>query len=561
MLSRRLLAGAIALQYPTDLIYDTFARTDSSSSLGTTLTGETWTAHSGTWGIKNGAAYLAVQSGDSVATVDSSLTDVEVQCEFLYNNDGGIVLRAIDASNYVLALFNSTLGQVQLYKRVAGTYTLLGTTLSGVAPIGATYSVKLLALGSYIEVYVNGISRLTASVSDLATATRVGLRQNSTAQNRWYNFTCRALGNAPYLSTAKWLINNYSPGSTAYYTSRVKVFQGWANPAKEVPALTTGDRWIRSEWAARVPIILDTDLSTDVDDAFDVKCCVAYHLEGLADLLGVAVTTSRSKAPGCAAAICQHYGLSTPVASYAPLGTFDPGVTRAFVDEVYDNYTHTGVGLAASCTDSTTGIAAWLTASSGGVTYIMTGFAKGLRAFLESSPANLALFTSKVSRVVAVAGRYPSSGTPGEFNFTANPGDWNWLNANCPVPIVWAGTEIGDAMDLAGGPYLDARQGTSEIIRYAMTRFRVEVAGHGRLPWGVVGIVYAVTGRQKFFDAEIAGTNSINATTGENTFTPGAGSQVYLTTSITAGLKAEIESLIASDCVTGSKTWNGSAWV
>ena len=561
MLQRKLLLGAGGMQYPADLSYDPFLRADSASSIGVAQTGEAWTAHTGTWGVKNNAAYCAVRSGDSVATIDTGMADVAVSCEMLYVEDTGVVVRVVDNNNYILVHMNATTGEFQLYKRVGGTYTLLQTATAYLATPGRVYSIVVKTFGTWVEAYINGVARLGQTITDLQTATRVGLRQNTTAPNRWYNFIVRESSQVPYFETTSWLCSRYSPGITADFTPRVKTYQGWANPQKELVALTTGDRWIRSNWSAPVPIILDTDFSSDVDDAFDVKCCIAYHLEGLANFLGTVVCTSRSKAPGAVAAICEYYGVSAPVVSYAPLGTFDPGLIRDFVDDVYDNYSHTGYGLASTVTDSTTGLASMLTASSGGVTYIMTGFAKALVTFLQASPANVALFTAKVSRIVAVAGRYPSSGSPAEFNLEVNPDDWNWLNANSPVPIVWAGTEIGDAMALAGGPYLDARQGTSEIIRYAMARFKVEVPGNGRLPWGVVGIVYAVTGRNRYFDAEISGTNSINATTGENTFTPGAGTQVYLTTSITAGLQSEIESLIASDCVTGTKTWNGSAWV
>lgn len=555
---------------------DRFVRADSASTLGTNSTGQAWTAHTGTWGISSNRAYLVTLAGDSVATFDAGIGDSDVSCDFVFGVDGGLILRATDANNFWLVLFPTAANQIGLWKRVAGTYTQRGnfaTTLT----VGRSYNIRCTVVANAWNVYLDGVAVLGtasggAAISDaaLSSSTRVGLRQNiAGTNNRWMNILAKAAGAATERRVMTWAGDIHTPGILRADTSSGKTFVGWANPSKEVATLATGDQWARVKnngTVTPVNILLDTDADSDVDDIMDVKSSIVYNAEGMANLIGVAVTTSRSKAPGAVSAILNHYGFgSIPVSSYAPLGTFAPGGGGALVyDDIYDNasYPHPGVGLAATVTDTTTAIGAWLTASSGNVVYVMTGFAKALRHFLEASAGNVTLFTSKVSKVVAVAGKYPNDGGTPEFNLVNNAADWNWLATNCPVPIVWVGIEIGDAVGAIGGTYLDARQSASDIMRYSMNRWTAQFAGQTtRTPWGVVGVHYAVEGFGRYFTTQVAGTNAINSSTGSNTFTAGAGTHSYLTTSMAAALKRHHESLVAADVAQGIKTWSSSsAW-
>lgn len=544
---------------------DRFVRADSASALGTTTTGQAWTSDSGTWGLTGGRAYMVAQSGDSLATFNSGLANVDLSCDFVYATDGGIIFRQVDVNDFWLVLLPPATNRLQLYKRTGvATYTQVANPLVTLFP-GTSYNLRVTASGNTINVFLDD-TLVVGPITDATfnTATRVGIRQNAAGAQRWMNILAKPIGAATERRVMTWAGDIHTPGILRRDTSSAKTFVGWANPSKEVSTLAVGDQWARVKnngGAAPVNVILDTDFSSDVDDVFDLKACIVYHAEGMANLLGVAVTTSRSKAPGAAAAVLRYYGYqSIPVASYAPLGTFDPGSGQALYDAIYDTYDHTGYGLASTVTDTTTALGAWL-ASASNVVYVMTGFAKALRAFLSASAGNMSLFASAVSKIVAVAGLYPNDAGSPEFNLASNADDWNWLTTNSPVPIVWIGIEIGNAIGTIGGTYMTTRQAAGDITRFALDQWGVAHSGvNARNPWGVVGVHYAVEGFGRYFATQVAGTNAINASTGSNTFTAGAGTQAYVTTAMAASLKNHHNSIAAADVAQGIKTWNGSAW-
>lgn len=55
------------------IVYDTFTRADSASSLGTADTGQAWSSVVGTWGITSNRGYPVTASGTGTAAVDTGL--------------------------------------------------------------------------------------------------------------------------------------------------------------------------------------------------------------------------------------------------------------------------------------------------------------------------------------------------------------------------------------------------------------------------------------------------------------------------------------------------------
>ena len=166
-------------------MYDTFNRANSTTTLGSTDTGQAWTAHTGTWGISSNQAYLQTQSGDSVATFDFGNTEVDMRCRMTISSTGqpGLVFRATNDQNYLLVIMSST--AVSLWQRVTGTYTQLRSGAVTATP-GVPYPVRIVAVGSDIRVYFNGKHALAFSTTQFAsTGTRVGIRANDANANRW----------------------------------------------------------------------------------------------------------------------------------------------------------------------------------------------------------------------------------------------------------------------------------------------------------------------------------------------------------------------------------------
>ena len=377
--------------------------------------------------------------------------------------------------------------------------------------------------------------------------------------------------------TCWWNGSAFIPTSVAADTSVARVFRGWANPSKEGITPAVGDTWLRRGSSAPVNLILDTDLDTDVDDIFDVKAALVYHQEGIANLLGIACTTTNMKGPGSIRASGNYYGYAVPVASIKPLvNDFHPPntgapTTSAYFDLLYASpYDHTGIGLADTVTDSTTAYRTWLANSSGNVHIVMTGYGKAFRLFLDSAADGISgltgfeLAAAKIACVWVVTGaEYPTSG--GDWNVIQNPADWSYIAANCTCPIAWIPTSLGQNVGIVGGTYLNSRRPSTDPGRVCMAVWAVpHPTPDGRPPWGVNGIQLAVEGYQKFGCTTVAGTNVINASTGANVFTPGAGLHTYLVApspSQNTAMLAHHQSLVAADAVSGSYTWNGSAWV
>ncbi len=83
------------------------------------------------------------------------------------------------------ARVNSTTLNWELYKRVVGTFTQLGSSISQTIAVGNSYELKLSMVGTTIELYDEGGGSATISATDSAitAAGYSGLRENNTSTN------------------------------------------------------------------------------------------------------------------------------------------------------------------------------------------------------------------------------------------------------------------------------------------------------------------------------------------------------------------------------------------
>jgi hypothetical protein len=207
--------------------------------------------------------------------------------------------------------------------------------------------------------------------------------------------------------------------------------------------------------AAELPrIILDTDMSADVDDAGALAV-----LNRLADLgeceILACVVNGRDVAKACAAAIqAVHlwYGRpGIPIGTYqgtkgkpTPSGYTGPLRDRFVPDFTPDDRQPRAVDVYRQ---------ALAAAPDKSVTLVSIGFLMNLRDLLESEPdcisplAGPELARLKVKQVILMGGQFPASKpTEGEYNFAAwNAGpDTQFVVDNWPTPILFTGYEIGD---------------------------------------------------------------------------------------------------------------------
>lgn len=162
------------------------------------------------------------------------------------------------------------------------------------------------------------------------------------------------------------------------------------------------------------------------------------------------------------------------------------------------------------------------------------------------------LIAQKVGTLYWVGGQYPLStaGVGAEFNFgnvpTYTTTLWPitaFLLANWPTPITFIGFENGPAFSC--GAY-DSLTATDPLGYLA----GVNATGQfGRQGWGTVASLVALQGPAKAGFTTVQGTNSINVTTGYNTFTPGNGSHFYVVPTVSQRAIQQINDAI---CAPGS---------
>lgn len=174
---------------PTNFtLQDTFSRPDSTSSLGTADTGQVWSALAGVWGISSGRAYMVTQAGDTMAAIDCGKADIDLSCDVTVNGKPGVMFRCQDANNTLMMFYNTGNG-IQLYRKISGTYTLMGTTAITIGS-GAVSTWRIVATGQTITLYVGGVQQLQVTNANyLLTATKVGIRINDASAPYFDNLT------------------------------------------------------------------------------------------------------------------------------------------------------------------------------------------------------------------------------------------------------------------------------------------------------------------------------------------------------------------------------------
>lgn len=154
---------------------------------GTNLNGRTTTTGNKTW-VVTGVAGFDIQSnqahstsagGDGFASVDAGVSNVTFLITFAgAAGTGGICWRRSDDNNHWLVQAGG--GAAHIYKRVAGSYTDLGSI--GVTPVQNDV-LKVIASGNSHSVYDNNTLAITLTDSFNNTATQVGIKGFATNQS------------------------------------------------------------------------------------------------------------------------------------------------------------------------------------------------------------------------------------------------------------------------------------------------------------------------------------------------------------------------------------------
>ena len=289
-----------------------------------------------------------------------------------------------------------------------------------------------------------------------------------------------------------------------------------------------------------VPVILDTDMCGDCDDAGALA--VLHHLAdaGEATLLACIIDSrDEDRAAGAAvSAINTYHGRpGIPLGAYH--GDHSKRHKSAYTAALRDEFPHS-----APADDLLpSGLALYrrtlAAADDGSVTVISIGFLTVLHELLVSGPdadsplPGVELVRRKVGRLVVMGGAFPcnASGQP-EFNFANAEADGQDASAvveHWPTPVLFTGFEIGVAI-LTGRVLASA--GPDNPVRRAYELYPV-AGGHaltlGRASWDHTAVLAAVRGAEGHWRVERGG-RCVVAADGSNRWEPGPdGHHAYLT--------------------------------
>lgn len=256
-------------------------------------------------------------------------------------------------------------------------------------------------------------------------------------------------------------------------------------------------------------LIIDTDMSTDCDDVGALCLAHSFADAGLVDLLAVVHDTGLPQGVGAISSINNYYGRNDiPVGAFK--GEFGSRLPGAYVADLVSrfpgpihNYTQVPDAV-----DTYRSVLASQRDRS--VTIASIGFLTNIAALLKSqadshSPLNgTELLEAKVSTVLVMGGKYPSSGSTHEWNFGGGNQDNTSLAdpvssiassfalANLPksIDVIFNGFNVGVKI-FTGGRLTSCASSTNPCRQAYIDR---QGLGIGRESWDPVTVLLSVIG-------------------------------------------------------------------
>jgi inosine-uridine nucleoside N-ribohydrolase len=294
-----------------------------------------------------------------------------------------------------------------------------------------------------------------------------------------------------------------------------------------------------------VPVILDTDMGPDCDDAGALGVLHALAANGEARILGVMHCTSSPWGAGCIDAINAYYGRpDLPVGTLKARGFLDEASYRKYNEAIAKTYPNRFAG-GAEQPDAVRLYRRLLSVEADRtVVIIAIGPLPNLRALLASGPDDVSeldgveLVARKVKELVVMGGQFPSGL---EWNFRMDADSARHVAERWPTPIMYCGYEIG--ADIMTGSRLFAEAPADHPVRRAYEWF---LGGPGdRNSWDLTAVLYGVRGLGTYFGARMGGKAEVLAD-GANRWVDAAGGADGYLIRRTAGddLKEELERLM-----------------
>ncbi len=267
--------------------------------------------------------------------------------------------------------------------------------------------------------------------------------------------------------------------------------------------------------AQPTPVIFDTDIGNDVDDALALAILHSLESRGEVHLLAVSITKDNPWAARYVYVVDRFYGRPQ-----IPIGTVRNGKTpedspmlRVPVERRYR------AGLSPAVSDATGLLRRTLEgAADGSVVIVQVGFSTNL-ARLLASPGGRKLAARKVRLLSVMAGHFPAG--PPEYNVKTDIPSARAVFGQWPTPIVFSGFEIGQALLF---PAQAVERGFSwapdHPVADAYRNYRK--MPYDRPAWDLTAALYGVRSDAGYFDLSPPGRVTVDDA-GRTTFTPQPG--------------------------------------
>jgi len=276
-----------------------------------------------------------------------------------------------------------------------------------------------------------------------------------------------------------------------------------------------------------VPIIFDTDIGTDVDDA---GALAILHVMADRNEAEVLATMSANRNRWCAPALdaintyygredmpigCSRSGPDPENWYHDNVGEFPHDVTRS--DEAPPAIALYREILAAQPNSS--------------VTIVVVGWLTNMAELLDSKPDQYSalpgreLVKAKVKELVSMGGRWPNSPkAEGEYNFTMDGAAAHKVISDWPGRIVFTGL----GKDVMTGGRLVAQGSKDNPVPAFYRNFFEGYNVSERSSWDLIAVLYAVRGLSDYFTT-VSGGRCVSQEDGSNQWIPGVPSDhVYL---------------------------------
>ncbi|MFA6592564.1 MAG: nucleoside hydrolase [Bacteroidales bacterium] len=267
-------------------------------------------------------------------------------------------------------------------------------------------------------------------------------------------------------------------------------------------------------------VIFDTDLGNDVDDVLALQMLLNYAKEGTIDFRGIILSKCNPHSVEFVDAFCRHNGFDDMPIGYAYNGVTpdDYKYLLATLNATYQGkpIMEPNRTLDASIPEGYVELRRLLSeAKNGSVTLIAVGPLTNIGRLLSSGPDDLSslsgkeLMKKKVKSLNIMGGEYLGGKPFAEYNIKCDLKEATVVFAQCPVPIVASGFEIGKKILYPHESILNDF-GVPEASPLCVAYMSYEPMPYDRPSWDLTSVFDAIDKDRSLFRHSAKGTISVD---------------------------------------------------